>query len=208
MARPDIEAKIDNLKFSVYGLYDTRRAMAQLAPELKKALDNEMRDGGNRLRDDARRRVPQQSPMSGWRTNAPAQARRGWGADGKQKASGAISRGGAGWPAWNPAQVNAGIKTRIGQGRKRGDITSAAVQVRNESAAGVIFELAGRNSTGKSPQGIQFIRNLDRYDAASRLIWQAFDNIGKGIEADIKSHIERRTREFQRFLDTETREAA
>jgi uncharacterized protein YfaP (DUF2135 family) len=83
------------------------------------------------------------TPMRGWR---------------KTPATNPRSRGGAGWPAWDVNQIQAGSVKSRAQGKVRGDYTTSAGALINKSAAGAIFEVAGR--TPGSARKNQFIRYL------------------------------------------------
>lgn len=134
------------------------------------------------------------TPMSGWRTYDAANPQRS-------------SRGGAGWPAWNTGTVVAGIRKTKAQGKVRRDYTTSAGALINKSAAGAIFEIAGRLSgkeaTGRS-QGEQFMRTLSaRFKPASRLIWRVVDKDRAKIEANVNRALEEAKAELQKHLNRE-----
>lgn len=82
---------------------------------------------------------------------------------------------------YNAGAVVAGIKVKRGGARKRGTITSNFIGLLNSSAAGAIFETAGRISTGKGQPGRQFIVAVTkRGGAPSRTIWRAVDSTRGG----------------------------
>jgi hypothetical protein len=134
------------------------------------------------------------TPMSGWRkSNAmnPTQ-----------------TRGGKGWPGWDASVVKAGIKQSKAEGRvrrKNGYLkyTTSAGSLRNESAAGAIFEIAGRKSDGEGT-GVSFINTLtNRFQAASRTIWRTVDRDRPRIEANVAKALEQAKAELQRHLNRE-----
>ncbi len=134
------------------------------------------------------------TPMSGWRTYDAVNPQRS-------------SRGGAGWPAWNTGTVVAGIRKSKAQGKVRRDYTTSAGALINKSAAGAIFEIAGRLSgkeaTGRS-QGEQFMRTLSaRFKPASRLIWRVVDKDRAKIEANVKKALDEAKAELQKHLNRE-----
>lgn len=91
----------------------------------------------------------------------------------------------SGWGAWrggyNPAVIATGIKTRRGGRRKRGHITSNYIGVANTTAAGAIWETAGRKSSGATPSGVAMIRAItERSGAPSRTVWAAIDETAGG----------------------------
>ena len=133
------------------------------------------------------------TPMSGWRSYDAANPQRS-------------SRGGAGWPAWNTGTVIAGIRKTKAQGKVRRDYTTSAGALINKSAAGAIFEIAGRKSGGSSgrSQGQQFMRTLSaRFKPASRLIWRVVDKDRAKIEANVKQALDEAKAELQKHLNRE-----
>ena len=133
------------------------------------------------------------TPMSGWRSYDAANPQRS-------------SRGGAGWPAWNTGTVIAGIRKTKAQGKVRRDYTTSAGALVNKSAAGAIFEIAGRKSGGSSgrSQGQQFMRTLSaRFKPASRLIWRVVDKDRAKIEANVKQALDEAKAELQKHLNRE-----
>jgi|APGre2960657404_1045060.scaffolds.fasta_scaffold00284_31 hypothetical protein len=133
------------------------------------------------------------TPMSGWRTYDAANPQRS-------------SRGGAGWPAWNTGTVVAGIRKTKAQGKVRRDYTTSAGALINKSAAGAIFEIAGRKSGGTMARssGGQFMRTLSaRFKPASRLIWRVVDKDRAKIEANVKKALDEAKAELQKHLNRE-----
>jgi hypothetical protein len=80
---------------------------------------------------------------------------------------------------WDKKKIFDGYKFKAG---KKSNFTGVRTLLRftNESPAGSIFEVAGRGkSTGKTPQGQAFVKNLlNQFPRTSRLVWQAMDDIG------------------------------
>ena len=121
---------------------ETRRAMAKFAPEVKKALDKANRETGAPLLNLAKGYVPD-LPLSNWIY---------------------------GRTAYDKSTVQKGIKIKAGK-RSRRSPYSAVTQLRNESVAGSIFELTGRESPNST-----FARNLGGkfpLGDVTRLIWKA-----------------------------------
>ncbi len=132
------------------------------------------------------------TPMSGWRQNGATRP--------------SSTRGGAGWPGWNPTDVAQGIVKSKAQGRVRADYTTSAGKLINKSAAGSIFEVAGRKTKGSSARtsGAQFLRNLgNRFGKASRLIWSVVDKDADRIQANVAKALEEAKTELRRALNKE-----
>lgn len=130
------------------------------------------------------------TPMSGWRQNNATRP--------------SSTRGGAGWPGFNPAEVTDGIVKTKAQGRTRGDYTTSAGALRNNSAAGAIFEVAGRKTKGDSARtsSSQFLRTLSaRFGKASRLIWSVVDKDSARIQKNVADALDEAKRELDRHLN-------
>jgi len=132
------------------------------------------------------------TPMSGWRKSDPTRP--------------SSTRGGAGWPAWKPSEVAAGIVKSKAQGRVSRNYTTSAGKLINKSAAGAIFEVAGRNTKGSAARtsGAQFLRNLgNRFGRASRLIWSVVDKEGEQLQRNVAKALDDAKQDLQRALNKE-----
>jgi hypothetical protein len=90
-----------------------------------------------------------------------------------------------------PGSIKQGIRKSRVQGKVRPDYTTSAGAVINKSPAGVIFEVAGRRSRGKGIRGQQFVRNLQQWGRASRLVWRIVDrDRDKVVQAVVKAQRE------------------
>lgn len=112
------------------------------------------------------------------------------------------SRGGKGWPGFDKAVIKQGIKKTRVQGKVRRDYTTSAGALVNKSAAGVIFEIAGRVSNKGS-----FIARLNWFGKASRLVWKIVDRDRKKIEDAVVKALEEAKQELQKNLDNASRKA-
>lgn len=145
--------EIINLNVRMRGVAELRRALSKYAPEVKKELDKANREAGKPLLALAQNNVPSDAPLSGW---------------GKTDGNGMWNdRQGRGWDS---GQVKKGLKIRMGK-RSRRSPWSAVTQLRNDNAAGSIFELAGTKTKSSV-----FVDNLNaKYPLGSvtRVIWKA-----------------------------------
>lgn len=134
------------------------------------------------------------TPMSGWRKSDAAKGK---------------TRGGAGWPGWDTAVIQKGITKTKAQGKVRGDYTTSAGALLNKSAAGSIFEVAGRVASGTSKMTAQsssgqFLRTLgNRFGKASRVVWRVVDKDRAKIEANVNRALQEAKAELQRHLNRE-----
>lgn len=121
------------------------------------------------------------TPLSGWR-DVPAQAGR--------------TRGGAGWPAWNAGEIRAGISRTTQQGRADRNYKTNLYGLKNKSAAGVIFEIAGRNS--KNSIFTQKIGNM--FGKSRRLVWRAVWEDKSDVQKKIVKIMQETVRETNQGL--------
>ncbi len=166
------------------GLKETLKALEDFDKNavkgFNKVLNSELRSAKN----EAQNSVTKEPPLSGWAT---------------QPARNPRTRGGAGWPAWDQSVIRSGISVTKAEGKVRSDYTTNAGALKNKSAAGVIYEIAGRkNKTGGKNK---FISNLSRNDTQfmpSRLIWNVVDknrariikNVANAFE-DVKNTLQK-----------------
>jgi hypothetical protein len=127
------------------------------------------------------------TPMRGWRKTPATNPRRS-------------SRGGAGWPAWNVSEIQAGIKKSRVQGKVRGDYTTSAGALINSSAAGAIFEVAGRRANASRNQFVRYLSNS--FGKASRLVWAVVDKDKEAIQRRVAAALEDAKKTLQTNLNS------
>ena len=162
------------------GVKETLKALEKFDKDavknFTKIINSELRNA----KKDAQGFVKADAPLSGWST---------------QPARNPRSRNGAGWPAWDQSVIRAGISSSKAEGKVRRDYTTSAGALKNRSAAGVIYELAGRSNRGTGT----FISNLEKQESqASRLVWKSVDknkdriinNVEKAFN-DVKSQLQK-----------------
>jgi len=143
---------------------------------------------------DAKGLITEEPPMSGWRKADAAKGR---------------TRGGAGWPGWNAGEIKSKITKTKAQGKVRGDYTTSAGALLNKSAAGAIFEVAGRQASGTKKMFAQtssgqFLRTLEnRFKKASRVVWRVVDKDRSRIEANVARALEQAKADLQKHLQRE-----
>lgn len=133
------------------------------------------------------------TPMSGWRKSDAAKPRK-------------TVRGGKGWPGWDTGVVQSGIVKTKAQGRIRGDYTTSAGALLNKSAAGAIFEIAGKKTKAGfgGGSGAQFLRTLgNRFGKASRVVWRVVDKDRDKIQANVNRALEQAKADLQKHLQGE-----
>jgi len=142
----------------VYGYKDTMKALRSISPDVAKQFTKEIRDAITPVQTLARSKVPQRA-MRNWDDQGPGE----W----SQRLG------------YNAAKVRRGISIRQGGRGRRGTGVSVGWKVTNKDAAGAIFEIAGRKSSGSTRSAVAFRSNLTLNGGRpSRLIWQAWDDLG------------------------------
>lgn len=166
------------------GLKETLKALEKFDKDAVKGFNKTLNSELRSAKNEAQNLVTKEPPLSGWST---------------QPARNPRTRGGAGWPAWDQSVIRAGISSTRAEGKVRGDYTTSAGALKNRSAAGVIYEVAGRKN--KSGGKHKFISNLSRKDTQfmpSRLVWNVVDknrariikNVVNAFE-DVKSQLQK-----------------
>lgn len=183
----------------VTGTVETRKALRALERDTLNEIDKEIREAGKPLITYARGKVKgadggSEPPMSGWITWKATPYLKTDKTTGKQKV---VSGKG-----WDKSVIDRGIKIKSGK-RRKGSVYSALLQLRQESAAGSIFEMAGRKSSGKTLSGRQFIYNLNtRNQQAGRSIYASIDEFGiEGLVDTVLKAYDRAADVAQRALD-------
>jgi hypothetical protein len=167
------------------GLKETLKALGDFDKDAVKAFNKVINKELSSVKKEAQGFVEAKPPLSGWAT---------------QPARNPRSRGGAGWPAWDQSIIKSGISTSKAEGKVRKDYTTSAGAIKNKSAQGVIYELAGRRTRGNGT----FIKNLEgNVGDASRLIWKAVDKSRDKVQKNISDALDQAKRTLQQNLDKE-----
>jgi len=167
------------------GVKETLKALEsfdkQAVKEFTKVINSELKIA----KQDAQGFVSGEPPLSGWNTVPAVKPR---------------TRGGAGWPAWDQSIIKAGITSTKAEGKVRKDYTTSAGALKNRSAAGVIYELAGRSNRGTGT----FISNLEKKESqASRLVWKSVDKNKDRIINNVEKAFSQVKTQLQRNLEKE-----
>jgi hypothetical protein len=169
------------------GIKETLKALESFDKEAVRNFTKVINHELSNAKNDAKALVSSTPPLSGWSTTPPANPR---------------SRGGAGWPAWDQSVIKAGISSSKAERKVRRDYTTSAGALINRSAAGVIFELAGRKNTTSGKNG--FISHLeDKAFNASRLVWKIVDRDKDKIERNVEQALNDAKATLQKNLEKE-----
>ena len=127
----------------VQGLVETKRALREFAPDLKRALDREARSFLGVMVRDAKGFVPADSPLSGWQIHSKGRAI-------SVQTSAFSTRA---FPLFQTAEIKAGLGYKVGGMKTTRTGFKAEYALVNKSAAGAIYETAGR----VNPQGLPWV---------------------------------------------------
>ena len=171
------------MTLEVKGAREVIAALGKLDPAAKRAFDKALREAASELVGTARSLVDPQG-LSGWKK---------W-------------RGG-----YEPSRIASGIKVKRGGSRQKGRVTQNFISVANTSAAGAIWEVAGRKSGGKPPgpgvprkgNGRALVAAMNsRGGSASRTIWAAAEQTDMGgLERRIGMEIDNAARTVQQLIN-------
>lgn len=146
----------------VEGVRETLKALKEFDPKLRRATNKRIRNSVRPLQDAARARLPG-LPLSGWMS---------------------------GRYGYDQSAARKGVKAQIGGRGRSGRTTWPLITVRQTNAGAAVFDMAGRRSSGSSPQGAAFIRGLNRSASASRSMWPAAEEKIDVVRGDVLAAIE------------------
>lgn len=142
----------------VRGLVETKQALRKFAPDLKRNLDREARSFLKVMVSDARGFVPANSPLSGWQIHSKGKA--------ITAQTSAFSM--RTFPLFQAAEIKAGLVFKVGGMKPTRSGFRAEYALQNKSAAGAIYEMAGRINPDGLPWGGLKASPTDRKVSHSR----------------------------------------
>lgn len=168
------------------GVTDTIKALKAFDKDAVKSFNKVINSELKIAKNDAQGFVQAKPPLSGWSTKPAVKPR---------------TRGGAGWPAWDQSVIREGISSSKSEGKVRKDYTTSVGALKNKSAAGVIYELAGRENKGSGKNN--FISSLEKRESqASRLVWKSVDKNKDRFINNVERAFKDAQAALQRKLDT------
>jgi galactose mutarotase-like enzyme len=182
------------------GMKETLDALSKFDREAVKKFEKVINDELRRGKADAKKIVvvavsETGAPLSHWQTEVKQGARTK-----EQAARYAKTRR---FPVWNTAEVVAGITSSRSPGKVRGDYTTSAGALINNSRAGAIFEIAGRvPGGGTNSSGTAFKKQLnEKHGRASRVVWSIVDRDRLRFQADIVKALDEAKATLQKELN-------
>ena len=170
------------INVSLTGLESTLSALKKYDPEARKQLFSAVASATRLIRDDARKSVPSLPVPTGWRNQQGMPTGKGsW-------QNRTLTRGGKGWPPFEPGNVKRLIKSYNARKRTRkGSIITNRGIVVNASGEGVIYEFAKKSHQSRNypwVNSVPFINHLGRMQGG-RIIWAA----GERRKDEVKTQI-------------------
>ena len=207
----------------VTGLIALRKALNAYAPDLAKELTAEITQSLKVIQKSARGFVPDKSPgglynwnenRSGKKITAKTSMFRTFNTEGRVRM----------FPLYDAATVKRGIVYRTGYGKPNSRGFRSLFRVRNNSAAGAIYETAGRKNPNGDPKsksnnpnaGARFVQQGALYgrkkagqDMRGRLIFRAWEqDQGKQLDSIMKAIETTRVKFNKRATVSSVRESA
>jgi hypothetical protein len=128
------------------GVNELRKALKDYAPDLDKALKKELTTLAKPIVNKARGYAPALPPLSNW------------------------GREGGRFPSYNGALVKRGIRFSTSKSKKNNRGFSSSVRIINATAAGAIYETAGRKNPfgqpwvgSKGPAGSKYSHSINKF---------------------------------------------
>ena len=205
------------------GVIELRKALNKYAPDLAKELTKEITASLKVIQRDARGFVPNRAPngLYNWDDNAKSKQItaktsmfRTFNAEGRLRM----------FPLYNATEIKRGIVYRTGYGKPNSKGFRSLFRVRNNSAAGAIYETAGRKNPSGDPktksnnpnagarfvqQGALYGRKRNGQDMRGRVIFRAWEqDEGKQTAAIFKAIETARVNLNKRATVSSVRESA
>ena len=164
----------------VKGVIALRKALNAYAPDLAKELTKEMTASLKVIQKTARGFVPDQAPggLYNWQFDANRKITAENSMFNTFNTTGRVRF----FPLYNATEIKRNIVYRTGYGKPNRQGFRSLFRVKNMSAAGAIYETAGRKTQGLTPQGAQFVQQGPIYgrkrkgqDMRGRVLYRAYE---------------------------------
>lgn len=156
----------------------TLRTLKKIDPDLRKRVPEQIKSYAQPLVNEAKKALPTAPPLSGW-------------SKGRFR--------------WRPGTVRNGVRLQFKGTRPRNSPANSwpVLRLRQTSAAGSAYDMAGRKSSGRTRSGQTMIREINaRHGRASRSIWPAVekhaDEVENGIERIFEQYAKIVSRELEK----------
>jgi hypothetical protein len=162
------------------GYNSLKKAMAKADPDLRKGLEKEILSYVQPVAKRARNLIPAEPALSGW------------------VRSGVLRNDGRSI-RWDSKAARSGIRIFQGRPPRKFQTYTVARRIVQTSAAGAIFETAGKKSEGKPGSGRRFVAGLKRHGSPGRALYRAYDQEGGDsvVVRRVEQAIDQWNRKFQ-----------
>ena len=161
----------------VKGAIELRKALRDYAPDLAKKLNFEMAAALKPIVNQARGFMPSQSPLSGWAVRENSKGK---------------------FPMFDPVIAKKGIVYKVSPSKRNSRGFKSLASLRNKSAAGAIYETAGRKNPGGNFSSRLPGSIIGQGKMSGRALFKAYaENEGKAQSAVLKA-IEDAYKAFQK----------
>jgi hypothetical protein len=156
-------------EIEVVGIKEALREINSIDRAMRRDITKDFKRIGQPVVDEAKSKVPQQPPISGWG--------RTW-----------RTRSGFQMLPWDGNAADGLIDTKVSGKRPRqfaGMVRDlAVVYIRWRGMVNTVFDTASKD---KTPQGANMVRGLSaRYGAPSRILWPAYEQHRHEVEQEIR----------------------
>ncbi len=176
-----IEQRRGVMPVEVKGVVALRKALNAYAPDLAKQLTAEITVSLKVIQKTARGFVPDKAPggLYNWQFDKERKITARNSMFNTYNTKGRVRF----FPLYNATEVKRGLVYRTGYGKPNSKGFRSLFRVKNMSAAGAIYETAGRkNPSGVTPQGARFVQQGPIYgskragqDMRGRLLYRAYE---------------------------------
>ena len=180
----------------IEGLSETIKLLQKFDKDGLKIMNKEIYQVVKKIQLDARALMPKAAPLSKWGI-AP-------GSDYKKDSN-------KNWDQrrlqYQPRAATMGIKSKLESQRVKGVWSSKAYVIKQENAAAMIYEMAGRGRGEHSEQGKHFIKMIEERSqpqkikvrgGQTRVVWKAVNDNRKEAIKDIEAAMSRAVNAFNR----------
>lgn len=151
----------------VKGAIELRKALRDYAPDLAKKLNFEMAAALKPIVNQARGFMPIQSPLSGWAVRENSKGK---------------------FPMFDPVIAKKGIVYKVSPSKRNSRGFKSLASLRNKSAAGAIYETAGRKNPGGNFSARLPGSIIGQGKMSGRALFKAYaENEGKAQSAVLKA---------------------
>ncbi len=160
----------------VQGVKQTLKALKDIDPALRRAAIKEMKTAVQPMVNEVRSKMPNK-PLDNW--------------------------GEGGRLGWDVNQVRKSVKVKFGGRKVRGGSGNQYPLLRLviQSPAGAVFDIAGRRSNGRSPQGTAFINALTAdWGRASRTAWPTAEKHIQDVQRGVLIAIDKAAAEVNKEI--------